>query len=62
VLFSAVEITRVATHGASLSGAEKEAATKRQHETIASVSPPSPQRPRGRGRPRKHPPEAVVAT
>jgi len=36
VLFSATEIERVAAHGASLTGAEKEAAAKRQPSRAAS--------------------------
>jgi hypothetical protein len=34
VLFTASEIKRIATHGASLSRAEKEAAAKREQEAI----------------------------
>jgi hypothetical protein len=52
VLFSATEIERLATHGASLTGAEKEAAAKHHQE-----APPTPKKanvgPRNRGRPRK---------
>ena len=52
VLFNATEIERLATHGASLTGAEKEAAAKHNQE-----EPPAPKKanvgPRNRGRPRK---------
>jgi len=52
VLFNANEIERFATHGASLTRAEKEAAAKHNQE-----APPAPKTatmgPRNRGRPRK---------
>jgi Helix-turn-helix domain len=50
VLFNATEIERLATHGASLTEAEKEAAAKHHQE-----APPTPKKANAgnRGRPRK---------
>jgi hypothetical protein len=42
VLFNASEIKRIATHGASLSKAEKEAAAKRQREAMPRRKSGSP--------------------
>jgi hypothetical protein len=54
VLFNAAEIERIAMRGATLTGAEKEATTKREREAIGATTP------RGRGRPRKRVPEATA--
>ena len=53
VLFNATEIERVATHGASLTDAEKKAAAKRDQKTLP-LSKEANVGPRKRGRPRKN--------
>ena len=52
VLFNAAEIERIAMRGATLTGAEKEDAAKREREAIGATTQATS--PRGRGRPRKN--------
>ena len=51
VLFNAAEIERIAMRGATLTGAEKEAAAKRERKAIGTTAQVG--QPRRRGRPRK---------